>query len=234
MSLYQNPLNNPEHALYARHSLAWEAKRNGKPMRALRLWQEMLDQEQLAADSPECVEIQRQMAVCLRLVWRLQAADELFAQSYERALRIDDQLARAVLFDWSAVSLDRGKPDDAIALLDPIYQVFEVEHPAYYPVKAYLGRAYSRKLSGASRRKGRSFMKETIEHLEGDLKFDVEAWLLEDRFWRGRRKHYLRLREVARRDYPTRHMDIVIRYVGGWWLHYQLRRVVSLGYRFAR
>jgi hypothetical protein len=232
MSLYQNPLDNPTHDLFQDHQAAWEAKRSGDPILALRLWQELLDQKRPAIELTEYIEIRRQMAVCLRLVWRLEESDEVFAECYKKAQAVHDDLVRAVVLDWSAVLLDKNQSNDATALLELVFSNLYPSHVAYSQVQAYLGRACSRRRYRVSRTTGRDLMLEAMERLEGDLKFDVGAWLLEVYFWRGRHKHFLRMWQYARQECPARQKDIMLRYLGGWRLHRLVRRAVGAMYRF--
>jgi len=231
MSLYRNPLNNPTHDLFQDHQAAWKAKRSGNPALALRLWQELLEQKRPAAESAEYIEIRRQMAVCLRLMWRLKEADKLFADCHTKAHEVHEDLVRAVVLDWSAVLLDKNRPNDATTLLESVFLGLDPLHPAYFQVQAYLGWACSRRRYRASRTTGRDFMFESIERLEGDLKFDVGVWLLDSHFWRGRRKHFLRMWQYARQECPARQKDVLLRYLGGWRLHRLVRQVVGTMYR---
>lgn len=239
MSSYVNPLDNPAHDLHAAYVLAWDAKRNGKPKLALRLWQEVLDQNQLAADSAEYIEIRRQMAVCLRLMMRLRAADKMFQEVYSAALPLDHDLTRAILLDWSAVLLDRCRARRATALLEPLFES-DLSDLQQAQVQAYLGRAYGHRWRRRYRAKGLAYLSEAADTLQGqshyqDLRVDVFLWMAEVRMQFGRERHcrysFSYILRFVKSQQPARVTDLRIRHIGGARLHRWLRWGVGLVYR---
>lgn len=242
MSSYGNSLDNPAHDFHAAHRLAWDAKRNGKPKLALRLWQKVLDQNQLAIDSAEYIEIRRQMAVCLRLMMRLRAADKMFQEVHGAALPLNRDVARAILLDWSAVLLDRCQARRATALLEPL---FESDLPELQraQVQAYLGRAYGHRWRRRDRTKGLAYLSEAADVLQGqshyqDLRVDVLLWIAEVRMQFGRERHcrysFSYILHFVRSRQPARVTDLRIRHIGGARLHRWLRWGVGLVYRLQK
>lgn len=236
-----NPLQdevNPRYEKY--HGPAWQAKRDGRPAEALRIWEPLLNDVQECAEMgiDELIALYQQMAVCWRLLWRHDLAETCFTMASLLAYRAEKMRQfRAIQLDRTAGWLDRGEAYRAVDLLEPMLANLDDSDEQYLDVKGYLGRAYGQ-VPGC-KKTALQYLPGAIELADGrpdrvELQLDMLIWMLEIRFWRGRRECRAKALALASQVAPTRVKDVELTYYGGRPARQVARRLMAVQYRLKK